>query len=386
MLNPVIRIAAGLLSLTAIPAAAQIQPGLDNFTLERPAPAPLVTPSQTPRPTPTAPAPAVTPTPAAPSPSATPPVPAPVASATPRATPSATPVPREPPAGTTAPADDPDPAAFTTLNPAPSVVPTVTPDASLPAAVPPAPRANWPVWPFVAGGILVLALAGWWLLRRREEPSTDEDMPAVVEDVPPPPPVATPPTPPRPVAPPLPPEPVADPAARPPGGLVTSSLRPELVFELTPVRAGIDTLRASLDFTLAVGNAGRSAAQDLHIETWLLAADRDPRAVIERLLAREPGEPMLAPFALPPGAAIDLSGQTVTPREGLATITAGERRLFVPMLVVRALWQDGRGGRDGSGAAFMVGVPREGQDRLAPLPLDRGARGYTTLAALRFDG
>lgn len=395
MRYPVIRAArlAWMVAAVAGPAAAQPLPGLENFTIERPAPPPVVTPSPTPSATPAAPAPSPTPTPTPTSPTPTAPpgatatpvptsrptaaAPTPVATATPGETPAATATLTPPPAT--------DDDAARVLTPAPSA-----------STTPPGPAgAAWPIWLLGAVGLVVLGAGAWWLLgRRRDEEATEPaevapDVVAVPVSAPvvvPPPPLGSPPPPPAP-APSLPGGLVttAAPPARPPGGLVTTALKPEVTFELIPIRAGIDTLRATLEFSLTIGNRGRAPAHDAMVEAWLLAADRDPRGVIAQLLARDAGETILPPFTLPAGAAIDVSGQVATPRDQLATITAGERKLFVPMLVVRALWHDGRGRRDGAGAAFMVGVPRQGQDRLAPLPLDRGARGYTTLAALRFE-
>lgn len=387
MRNPVSFV---LITALAAPLAAQSLPGLENFSIERPAPPPVVTPSPAPTtvppsPTPVAPSPAPTPTP---SPTPTAPSPAATASPTPRPT-AATPTP------TPGPDSDRIPSATATLTPPPPPT-AATPVANETAALPPASSdgsamPGWLVWLLAVIAVAVIAGAAWWAMRRRAD-GPDEEIyepefvapPPVPAPAPPPSPVEVPP--PAPVSPPAQPGGLVTTAAiKAPGGLVTTAFRPELEFRLIPVRAGIDTLRATLEFSLTVVNTGRGAAHDVQVEAWLLAADRDPRGLIAELLAQDPGQPFVQPFALPPTAAVDLPGQATAPREQLATITAGERKLFVPMLVVRAIWHDGRGRPDGTGAAFMVGVPRQGQDRLAPLPLDRGARGYTTLAALRFD-
>ena len=230
--------------------------------------------------------------------------------------------------------------------------------------------ANWPRWVAVAVIVLGLGAAAWWWRRRRHAQDAifwDEPAVAAVD-------VAVAPVPAPPVAPP-----------KSPGGFITTALRPELAFELLPLAAGIDALRASLDFQLTVGNVGRASAHDVTVEAWLIGAGRDPRAELVPVFAQASGIPLLAPFVLPAAAKADLTSQALASRDLLAVITAGERQLFVPLLAVRASWRDGRGQLGTTTAAFLIGVPRVGQERLAPLALDRGSRGYRQLATRRLE-
>ena len=73
-------------------------------------------------------------------------------------------------------------------------------------------------------------------------------------------------------------------------------------------------------------------------------------------------------------------------RKTVGVIEAGDRRLFVPVLAVRVRYANGRGEPLRETAAFMIGVERPGQDRLAPLPLDRGDRTIDRLAIRVFEG
>lgn len=168
------------------------------------------------------------------------------------------------------------------------------------------------------------------------------------------------------------------------GGLVTSALTPDLRVALVPLRGGTDTLRATLEYELQITNAGRGSARFVTVESWLTSAGHDTAADLAALFASPAGQPMLAPFDLLASAAIDLAGVGVAPRDVLATITAGERRMFVPVLAVRIGFLDGRGSPRTTTAAFLVGIARDGQERLAPLPLDRGARMYDRLATRPF--
>lgn len=375
----------------AAPVAAQNSlPGLENFTLERPAPTP--TPSATV--TPPAPTPTVTP-PATPSP-------APTASVTPR--PSATPTTARPTPATT-PTGQPTPrptATPTDVTPAvaepsapsaqttPAVTNTVAPDPTTESTTP-EPTA-WGLWAALAALVLV-AVGGflWWQQRDRgDDVDTYDIAPEAAAPITPLPPVAVQPEP----APVPAPEPVAPKPAKPaaPGGLVTSSLKgngglvtsvlaPELRITVTPFRAGADTLRASLEYEVRLDNIGRGTARDISVQTWMIGAGNHTAEDLITLFTSPAGIPMLDPFDLPASAAIDLAGVATVPREMLSTINAGDRRMFVPLLAVRASYRDGRGSPQSVNAAFLVGIERDGQARLAPLPLDRGARMYDRLAA-----
>lgn len=172
---------------------------------------------------------------------------------------------------------------------------------------------------------------------------------------------------------------------RPPGGLITTALRPAVAIGIQPVRASVDSLRVTLDYVLHIGNTGQAPALGVSVETWLFGAGSNPQAELDQLFAQPPGQLQLPPFDLMASAQGDLAGQSIAPREALATINAGERRMFVPMLAVRALYTDRRGKQQGIVAAFLVGAERDGQDRLAPLALDRGSRAYERLAARPFE-
>lgn len=356
-------ISLGLAAL-AMPVAAQTTlPGLENFTLDRRPPAPNPTPSASPAPAATAvptPPPAVValPTPrVTASPRARP---APLSVSTPDA--SRTPIPNASAAPLVAPTTAPAPTAA----PLPELVPVAAdPPAAVTGTAP-----NWSRWVGVVAILLGLGAAAWWWRRRRQAQDAAfwDDAPAAVADVD----VAPAPVP-----------PVERPKS--PGGFITTALRPELAFELLPLAAGIDALRASIDFQLTVGNIGRASAHDVTVATWLIGAGRDPRADLVPVFAQAGGAPLLAPFVLPAAAKADLTSQALAPREALAVITAGERQLFVPLLAVRATWRDGRGQLGTTTAAFLIGVPRAGQERLAPLALDRGSRGYARLEARRLD-
>lgn len=373
------RITPLAVALAGGPLAAQGLPGLDNFSIERPVPAPV--PSATPTPTPT---------PTRPSPSAASPTPTPSANvprnrpaATPSASPTATPSPRPTPT-TSAPAAVP----VTVISPTPTASPP-DPGVAIGVGAPAAPATNWPVWAALAallvaiGAVLGAAGALWWRRRADVRSVPAEvlllDAPAATA-VPPSAPAANEP---MPIVPEL--APAAAPKARLPGGLITSSLKPALSFDLRPRQGAVDALRATVDYELVIRNTGRGPANDVVVEVWLLSGSAQQDDDLAYVLALDPGEPALPPFRLMADAAVDLSGQVVAPRETLAIITAGERTMFVPLIAIRAHYRDTRGTVQSASAAFMVGIDRPGSDRLAPLPLDRGAQVSDRLAARRYE-
>ncbi len=355
------RFAAAL--LLAAPAAAQTVPGLENFTLEQPRPSP--TPTATPSASPTAP------------PSATP---APVATPTPRpSAPTAAPTPRptisptasaSPTAVAVDPGATPSPVVPATVD-MPVATPTIAAPTPGPTAAPIAPSAAagvpWWVWALGVAGLAALTAL---LLKRRRRSYPREIAVMVVPDLPAPSepavPVSTPPSP------------------RPAGGLITSSSKPVLEFALQPTQAGIDTLRVSLDYALTVANTGRGAAYEVAVEAWLISASREQDAELAQLFTSAPGAPLMTPFTLIASAQAELTGQAVASRDHIAVITAGERKSYVPVLAVRASYRHGRDGAGVANAAFLVGIPREGQTLLAPIALDRGARRHDRLEARRY--
>lgn len=368
-------------------------PGLENFTLgSQPSPTPTPVPTVA---TPPAPAPMVTPPATTPTPADTP---------TPRPTPTQSDRAPRPRATNTAPSVTPTATATPSALPsaaAPTPPPVVSAPPVAPAVATPEPAAaptNWTMW--MALGALALVLLGgfsWWRSRERRSDDGYDEAPLelyVSADeftaAPASPSVA--PVAPEPPAPPS-PSPTPPSSGLPGGlitsslkrsgggGLVTSSLSPELRLALTPLRGGVDTLRATLEYELQVGNAGRGLARAVAVEAWLISASHHTAEDLGTLFASPAGEPLLAPFDLAPNGAIDLAGVVELPREMIATISAGDRRMFVPLLAVRAVFTDGRGERQVLTRAFLVGIRRDGQDRLAPLPLDRGARMNEGLAS-----
>lgn len=324
--------------------------------------APVVVPTPVPSPTSVVPPEAV-PIPATPLPSPTPSAtPAAVASPTPRATTREASVPR--PAVTPTPISSPTPRPIASPTPTPSPIaspnPSATPtptstasrSADVPAIVAPLPtttehEADRPLWPWALGVALVaLAGIGLWLARR--QPVAAEEAAHAAAD--------------QPVA-------VAPPVDALPRARLTLSFR--------PTRVGFNMLSATVDGELIVANEGDAAAQDVRVRAALLGAHAGQDAEIAAFVAEPIGRPAVPPFALAPGERRAVRIVVATPRQGMRTMTAADRPMFVPMLAINVL----TAGERQVAQAFAIGVERVDSAKLAPFWLDVPDRGYTEVAA-----
>lgn len=385
--------ASGTAALAQNSVPAQPLPGLDSFSLPSNRPAPRVAPSPepttNPRPvetetvappvvTPTAratAAPRATPTPARPAPRATPtpertPAPRPSASATPVAPPAAVPA-----------AEEPTVVSTDTPTPAPTAEPSAAP--TTPAA-PVARDSSW-LWPIVGGVALIIALGLvlWWRRRASQESVAYDDIP-LAEDVAPAvdPAVAAPVAPVAPAAPNVaPPVPEPVPAVAEP----IAAARPMIVFELMPKRAGTNLLSAAVEYQIVLRNTGDAAATGIRLDIRLLSAGAQQDATIAALFAAPIDRPITAPFDLPAGVAVELSGMALHPKASLEVIEMGGKAMLVPVLTVVAHydWTDGSGR---TARSYLIGIDRGAGGKLAPFRIDSGARMIDTVGAIEYPG
>lgn len=318
------------------PPAVQTPVPLPTPTAEAPLPVlptPAPTPVQTPTPTPST-------------------VPLPAASPTPRAVERGAPLPR--PRATPTAAALPTPIA----SPRPTAVPTpaASPSANAPAIVAPLPTesaqdTDRPLWPWMLGIALVtLGGIGLWLARR--QPDAAEEAALAVEEAPVP------------------------PAAMPASPAVAAP-RARLALSFRPTRVGFNMLTATTEGELTVINEGDAAAKDVRVRAGLLGAHAGQDAEIAAFLAEPIGRPAVPAFALAAGERRTVRVIAATPREGMRTMTAAGRPMFVPILAINVLTADGRQ----VAQAFAVGVARVDSAKLAPFWLDVPDRGYAEVAA-----
>ena len=176
-------------------------------------------------------------------------------------------------------------------------------------------------------------------------------------------------------------QPKPDPVA--PRGIVSTGLRPWIDVELSPDRALLDEAGVAIAFEVTLFNSGSAAARDVIIEARLLNAGTSQDIELSAFFnaAEAPGDPIpqIAPYAR-----IPLRSAVRLPLAEIREYEIEGRKLFVPMVAisVRYRWSSGDGQ---SAAGFLVGQGAEGQEKLAPLRLDRGARSWKGLGVRRYE-
>ncbi|MEO7814023.1 MAG: hypothetical protein ABIR87_01110 [Sphingomicrobium sp.] len=273
-----------------------------------------------------------------------------------------------------------------------------------------APSSDFSLWPWIIG---LLAIAGgallWFGRQRRQgqrpatagnapidivrapEPALRSNAPAGFVPRPDPIPAAAPlPTGarkplPTTLMPPAPQSATVRPRADPiiPGAIVSTGLRPWIDVELSPDRALIDEKGAAIAFEVTLYNSGSAAARDVVIEAKLLNAGASQDVELSAFFTAEATLsdpiPQIAPYARVP-----LRSAVRLPREAISEYDYEGRKLFMPLVAisVRYRWASGEGQ---SAAGFLVGQGSEGQEKLAPLRIDRGARSWAGLGARRYE-
>ncbi len=338
-------------------------------------------------------------TPAQPDAPTTTPTPSPVPRASPAPTRTApvrtAPAPRQP--DVAAPDSDASPDEVTVDLPPSTTAPLEFEAPVVPAPVvdtPPAtdaPGGTW--WPWLAA-LFAVALGAGLLWRRHQQRGgerygADHDALGALVAAPAAAPTPLPrvlPTPPR-MAPRVPPStpvpapvPRLPPVAPTPDGIFASRLKPELAFELEPIRAEADAAEgAALTFDLIVFNRGSAPARDVLIEAQLINAGPQVDAAVGRFFNQAGGTgerlPMIAPMSR-----VSIRTRLGVAAADLAPLVVEGRKLFVPVVAINALYR-WSGGDVKESSSFLVGRGETEGGKMAPFRLDRGARSWSDLAA-----
>ncbi|MDQ3079727.1 MAG: hypothetical protein M3R03_06990 [Pseudomonadota bacterium] len=363
-----------------------------NGTVTRPAQPATETPSPTPRAAPPRAAPPrAAPPPAQEGPARAAPVAREPVDAAPQEDPATAQAPVDLPSSTAAPSE-----LETPVLPAPQ--PDLAPDSEAVAEV---EQSDLLWWPWLAALLAVVLGAGFLWRRRRQETGEryavdhdalgsliaapaagpgDASMP-LARDMPtvrPEGPSARPLSDPPPSAPALPVSPVV-PVARP-DGIIASGLKPELMFELEPVRAETDAAEgAALTFDLIVTNRGSAPARDVLIEAQLINANPQVDAAVGRFFSQPAGAGDRLPM-IPPMSHVSIRTQLAAAAADLAPLIVEGRKLFVPVIALNAHYR-WSGDELKVSSSFLVGRGDAEGGKMAPFRLDRGARSWSGLAA-----
>jgi len=106
----------------------------------------------------------------------------------------------------------------------------------------------------------------------------------------------------------------------------------------------------------------------------LLAGRAGQEEELGQLFAGDPPRPVVPPFALAPGERRVCRTTLVLPRGAIEPIPVGERAMFVPVIAADVRYARGDGGAAQTAAAFVIGAPRAGTDKLSPFWLDAAPR------------
>ncbi|QNA86738.1 hypothetical protein G4G27_02910 [Sphingomonas sp. So64.6b] len=172
------------------------------------------------------------------------------------------------------------------------------------------------------------------------------------------------------------PAPVPTPAAEPEPVAIEPRARIELA--LRPIRAGTNLTSAAVEYDIDVRNTGEAAARGIRLDIRLLSASADQDAILEGLFAAPIDKPPVAPFDLEPGANVSLGGMAMLPNEAISVLTVQGKAFYVPVMAINALyhWAPGEahGGSGQTATAFVIGIDRGPDAKMAPFRLDTGPR------------
>jgi len=172
-------------------------------------------------------------------------------------------------------------------------------------------------------------------------------------------------------------------APAPPAGLVSASLRPWIELELEPSQAMVTDDHAAIAFDVTLFNSGSAPARDVAVEACLINAGQQQDAQLTQFYAT-PGAVRDKIPAVAPMARVTLKSAVRLARSAVQEYEVEGRKLFMPMVAVnsRYRWSSGEGQ---SAASFLVGRAANDRDKLAPLRLDQGKRGWKGLSARRYE-
>jgi hypothetical protein len=167
-------------------------------------------------------------------------------------------------------------------------------------------------------------------------------------------------------------------AASKPVGVVSTSLRPWVDLEFTPLAVLMEDHQVTFEFELNLYNSGGAPAREVLVEASIFNAGPNQDRDIAAFFAQPAGTGE-ATSLIPPLRRMTVRPTLVAPRSGIQPIEFGGRQVFVPLIAFNATYPVA-GGEARTSAAYLVGGQGKGE-KLEPFPLDLGPRAFTRLGA-----
>jgi hypothetical protein len=223
---------------------------------------------------------------------------------------------------------------------------------------------GFPVWPAVAGGLLLLG-AGFFFGRRRAArlapAGVGQGRAAVPES----------------------PEPARETPVPVVAAAAAATLAPkpraslELLFE--PTSTVLGDKEAIVHFLLTAHNAGPLPAKNVRLEARIFNAggrvDADISQYFNAPLQRRI---VTLPQPLPPGERFGIQGEVPIELSAIQPIQIEGRSLFIPIVAVTAIYE-WEGGSGQTSKSYMVGVEASQAGKMGPFRLDQGPRVYRSV-------
>ena len=140
-------------------------------------------------------------------------------------------------------------------------------------------------------------------------------------------------------------------------------------------------MSATAEVEVLLRNDGDATATDIAVDVRLLNAQSEQDSQLGAMFAAAMGKSAVPPFEIAPGEEQAIRAVATLPRDAIVPLTAANRPMFVPVISVDVRYDRGDGSRAQTAAAFVIGIVRDGSDKLAPFWLDTPTRMFDEIAA-----
>jgi hypothetical protein len=163
------------------------------------------------------------------------------------------------------------------------------------------------------------------------------------------------------------------------------ALQPVLDLEFKPDRMVATDKQAIVHFKLAAVNAGKGPARNVRVEARMFSASAQQNQEIAAFLAT-PCEMEAAPLTIAPGQGFDTAGAVMLDKQDARAILIDGRPLFIPTVVVRIVYQWGKGRSSQVHSSYVVGIEsQKSPDKMGPFRLDMGPRIYRSVGGRKIE-